>query len=70
MELKTKLSQEIDHLATGQMVRTARLKAGIPLRIVAKKLKVSVAYASDLERGRRIWNADRLLRFTKAINAK
>jgi ribosome-binding protein aMBF1 (putative translation factor) len=49
--------------ACGLWVRRAREEAGISLRALAAKLKISPSYLSDLELGKRgseYWNQDKL----------
>ena len=58
---------EIDHESTGRRARQAREKAGLSLREIARRMGVSAPYLSDLERGRRPWNADRAPNATRAI---
>lgn len=40
------------------------------LRELARELRLSPAYVSDLENGRRQWTLPRVLRFMDAINAR
>ncbi len=50
-------------------MRSLRELAGISLRDAAKRLGLSAPYVSDLERGRRAWNADLEKRYRKAVKA-
>lgn len=56
-----------DDRATGAMARKERLAKGISLRQVAKHMKKSAPYISDLERGRRAWNEMLVLKFNAAL---
>lgn len=49
----------LDNKAMGQAMRIARKKAGVSGRELARRLGLSAAYVSDLELGRRGWNADK-----------
>ena len=60
--LVTRLVREIDHVATGALMRQGRLKAKISLREMARRLEYSAPFVSDLELGRRNW--------TKELEAK
>ena len=57
----------IDHVSTGAKMRRFRLRYGISLRALAKVLKVSAPYLSDLERGRRCWTPKRVIDFNQAM---
>ena len=59
---------EVDHSIVGREMRALRVSAGLPLSIVAYRLNVSIPYLSDLERGNRNWNNERIERFKKALN--
>jgi predicted transcriptional regulator len=59
--------QVLDDKAIGQAMRKMRVKAGLTGREVARRLKLSAAYVSDLELGRRAWNAARRHAYTEAI---
>ena len=48
-------------------LRAKRLKTGATLREVARLMKRSASYLSDLERGKRNWNADLINRFEVAL---
>jgi len=56
----------IDHEATGEIVRAARKKAGLVLKEVGYKLKLSPSYLGNLEVGNRPWT-DHL--FDKVMSA-
>jgi DNA-binding XRE family transcriptional regulator len=61
----------IDHAATGESYRRLRKSFGVSLRALAKQLKVSAPFLSDLERGRRNWDQKWALAYNKAAaNAK
>lgn len=54
---------EIDHAKTGASLRRKRKAVNMSLRDMAKLLKVSAPYLSDLELGRRAWSSDRVAAF-------
>ncbi len=43
----------MDNLRVGGLLRKARMELELPLRVVAKKLDVSIPYLSGVERGTR-----------------
>lgn len=57
----------IDHIKTGARVRNARLRAGVSLRELARRLNLSAPFVSDLERGRRNWTTTLLGKVNKAL---
>lgn len=67
MKLRTHKVSEIDHASTGAKARELRISKKKSLRSVAIKLRFSPAFLSDLERGRRNWNAELLKRYTRAL---
>ena len=48
-----------DDRDTGARLRTLRTSAGVTLREFAESINLSPAYISDLELGKRAWNARR-----------
>lgn len=67
MPLKLKSAQVIDHFSTGASYRAVRCGAGKSLKAIAKRMGVSASYLSDLERGRRNWDAGLAERADKAF---
>lgn len=67
LTLKYKQVQEIDHAATGLAARTARQGVKLSMREVARRLKLSAPYVSDLERGDRNWTEARMQAYTVAL---
>jgi len=67
MKAKTVNKKVIDHVATGKIARRAREKVEMSLRKVAKKMKVSAPFLSDLELGRRNWKEKHLKNFSEAL---
>ncbi len=63
----TKLMHVPDNAATGQLARDARTAAGLSLREVARRMRLSAMFISDLERGRRCWTDRHIARFRSAI---
>lgn len=58
--LVTKQVTVIDHQATGELMRKARVQIGLSLRDMAARMEFSPPYLSDLELGRRNWT-DKLI---------
>jgi hypothetical protein len=67
MNLKTRRVEQTDHASTGASARRLRLRKKRSLRWTATKMGYSAAFLSDLERGRRNWNAKRLKQFERAL---
>jgi transcriptional regulator with XRE-family HTH domain len=59
--------QVIDHKRTGEQSRRSREYAGITLRTLAKRMKISPAYLSDLERGKRNWSEELCGKYAKTL---
>lgn len=59
---------EPNHLETGQEMRIMREREGVSLLTLAKACRVSAAYLSDLERGRRNWNERLKVRYLQALD--
>lgn len=57
----------LDNHAVGCELRRLRLKAGVRLRGIAAQLGFSPAFISDLERGNRTWNEDKIKAYKKAL---
>ena len=58
----------IDPRDEGADWRKKRKKSGLSQKDVAKKMKVSATFLSDLELGRRTWNDKHRTSFLKAIS--
>jgi len=58
----------IDHFRTGQKMKLLRMSKKLSLRKLAKKMKISAPYLSDLERGKRNWNKDRIKKYQNNLN--
>lgn len=56
--LVTRLVRVIDHKVTGALMREARIRSGISLREMARRLGYSAPFVSDLELGRRNWTEE------------
>lgn len=67
MNLATKTITVLDHAATGARARKMRDRNKKSLREVAKKMRISAAFLSDLERGRRNWTEGTFNRFKEAL---
>lgn len=64
IELPTNKTTEINHAEAGKRVRALREKSGVSLRQLARDMKLSAPFLSDLERGRRNWSVEN---FKKAV---
>ena len=58
----------MDDEAVGTEMRRRRLLTGLSLRTVAKRLKFSAPYISDLEKGRRNWSHYKVGDYLDAIS--
>jgi transcriptional regulator with XRE-family HTH domain len=67
MKLPTISTQSLDHIAIGAMARQQRERSGFSLREVARRLDLSAAYVSNLERGRNNWTEKRFADFRRAL---
>lgn len=56
-----------DDREIGAALQHEREASGITLREIGRRLKFSAAYISDLEHGRRGWNAERISNYRKAL---
>lgn len=63
--LVTRRVEQIDHVATGRLMREARKSLGISLREMARRMDVSAPFLSDLESGQRNWTAARIEQWWK-----
>ena len=59
---------EWDHVMIGLDMRLQRKQAGISGRQMADRLKLSPAYVSDLELGRRCWTPEKLRWYRDALS--
>lgn len=60
----------IDSQKTAEKARIAREKLNLSLREVARRMAISAAYLSDLERGNRSWSQDVCDWFEDALSGK
>lgn len=67
--LVTRLVRVPDNVATGQLMREARKRAGLSVREMARRLGQSAPFVSDLELGRRGWDEARLEQWAKVLLA-
>jgi hypothetical protein len=58
---------EWDHVRIGLDMRLQRKQAGISGRQMAERMKLSQAYVSDLELGRRCWTPEKLRWYREAL---
>jgi transcriptional regulator with XRE-family HTH domain len=68
-KVKTVRRIEFQHGETGAAARKVRKRKKVALRSMAKKMGISAAYLSDLERGRRNWNVDLVNRFERGLGS-
>lgn len=59
--------KEIDPHKTGFRARIERQRHGLTLREVARRMDVSAAYVSDIERGNRGWTIKLAIRYLAAL---
>ena len=59
--------ETIDHQETGKRSRKERNALGLSLRKVAELMDLGPPYLSDLERGRRNWNAKLMQQYCNAL---
>ncbi len=57
----------IDNVATGRAYRMARRSKGLSIEETARRMSVTGAFISYLERGKRAWTDDLCERFQKAL---
>ena len=62
-------ARQIDHKATGDAMRQLRKCHRLSLREVARFLKLSAPFVSDLELGRRNWDSSRALKYMLAVTS-
>jgi transcriptional regulator with XRE-family HTH domain len=60
--------QTLDHSAIGLTLRARREAISLSMRYVAKSIKVSPMFLSDLERGRRNWTLARIKEYENALD--
>lgn len=65
--LVTRLCHVPDNVETGKVARNARTRAGLSLREVARRMKLSAPFVSDLELGRRGWNETLVTKYQFAV---
>lgn len=58
---------ELDHKAVGKEMRRLRIGKGISQATVARRMKFSKPYISDLEAGARNWRTDLIAKYLKSI---
>jgi len=70
--LKEQENEHVDLILQrkGSHMRRLRKEQGITLRSMAKRLKCTAQWLSDLERGRRNWTKDWLDKYQKELNKK
>lgn len=59
-----------DDREVGRTLKQQREASGVTLREVGRRMGFSAAYISDLEHGRRAWNATRIAAYLKACGVK
>lgn len=55
--------------SNGSFARDLRLKAGLSLREVARRMEISAPFLSDLEWGHRTWSEKQCLKWEEAMQA-
>ncbi len=64
---KLTIKSIVDNVRTGRHFRELRTAKGFKMKWVATQIGVSEAMISLLERGQRVWSADRKAAYLKAI---
>ena len=59
--------EEIDNAFVGEQLRINRINAGIGLRKMARRLKISPSFLSNLEKGKRTWTITLMLKCLKIL---
>ncbi len=57
-----------DDARTGERARKVRMRAGLKLADMARRMKISIGYVSDLELGHNRWTEELVLRYIRALN--
>jgi len=60
----------LDEKAVGALMREVRELKKVSLREVARRLRWSAPYVSDLERGRRLWTTAKQNKYLKACRGE
>jgi len=60
----------LDDRAFGDLMREARKARGLSVREIARRVKWSPAYVSDLELGKRMWTHAKHKRYEAGLKAK
>ena len=60
----------LDEHTVGALMREVRNAKKLSLREVARRLRWSAPYVSDLERGKRLWTTDRQNKYLAACNGR
>jgi transcriptional regulator with XRE-family HTH domain len=58
--------KQIDHVATGAAMRQLRKAHNVSMREIARRMKLSAPFISDLERGRRNWTGKLAIEYMQA----
>lgn len=69
-EAPTKTIAVIDHQRAGAQIRDMRVRRGMSLRSMAKRIGISAPFLSDLELGRRAWSHRRFNQVVKLLKSK
>jgi hypothetical protein len=59
--------KEFDPVGYGVQMRRTRVKAGLKLREVARRMKVGPSHVCDLEKGRRPWSKAVIAKYKEAL---
>lgn len=63
----TRQVEELDHFATGAAFRAERERLGFSMEKIAGMMELTVAYISQLERGRANWSGDLIDQYNNAL---
>lgn len=60
-------SRKLDYSSVALAMAKRLLLKGVSIRCMARKLKVSASYVSDLLKGRRVWTKEKIEAWEKAL---
>ena len=70
LKIKCIKTLKIDHVSSGKTARKKRERANVSLREIARRMKISAPYLSDLELGKRNWSVKLARRFESAVEER
>ena len=70
LKLETRRADALDHGKTGKAARIFREEMKVAMSTVARRMRVSVAYVSYLETGKRRWTPGIMSRYQRALRGR